>query len=268
MMTDSQLLEEIKEAARGAGKIILGASKSQMHVSSKGGKSNFVTEYDDQVQEYLIERFSTLLPDAHFVGEEEGRDVFTDECKNGYTFVIDPIDGTTNFMMGYRISVTSIGLFKDGEPYIGVVYDPYSDRMFWAQKGMGAYENGVRISTSDEGLEHNLVCIGVAPYYGEEFIKNALLIGGWYLRRCVDVRRTGSAAYDLCMVASGRTGLFYEARLGLWDYAAAALIVEEAGGKVTDMRGNRLSWRGKSSLCAAGSGVAREEYLPPAEWCL
>ena len=268
MISDKVLLKEIQEAAREAGRIILGASKEQMHVSSKGGKSNFVTEYDDRVQEYLIDRFSGFLPEAHFVGEEEGRDVFTDECKDGYTFVIDPIDGTTNFMMGYRISVTSIGLFRDGEPYIGVVYDPYSDRMFWAKKGEGAYENGARIHTSDEGLEHNLVSIGVAPYYGSEFIRNSLRIGAWYLERCVDVRRTGSAAYDLCMVASGRTGLFYEARLGLWDYAAGALIVTEAGGRVTDMWGNELSWRGKSSLCAAGQGVAREEYLPPKEWCL
>ena len=244
--------------------MILNAARDK-GVMEKEGRANYVTKYDEMVQEYLIGTLSKALPEAHFVGEEEGKEVFPPEYEQGYTFIIDPIDGTSNFMKGYDLSVTSIGLLRDGEPYIGVVYDPYADRMFSAQKGMGAYENGRRIFTGDEPLSRSLVSMGTAPYYEDEVTKRAFELGHWYLKQSLDIRRTGSAAYDLCMVSSGRVGLFFEPLLQVWDYCAGALIVAEAGGRVTDLNGNPLSFRSRSSVCAVTAGVAREPYLPDRE---
>ncbi len=256
-----EICNQIITAARGAGEIILSAGRNK-GVMSKEGRANFVTEYDDKVQEYLIDRLTKILPEAHFVGEEEGKEVFPPEYKKGYTFVIDPIDGTSNFMMGYDMSVTSIGLLLDGEPFIGVIYDPYRDRMFSAQRGCGAYENGKQIFSGDAPLSHSLISMGTAPYYSDEYTAKAFDLGHWYLTRSVDMRRSGSAAYDLCMIASGRVGLFFEPLLQVWDYCAGAVIVQEAGGKVTDLRGKPLSYTGVCSVCAVTAGVSKENYLP------
>ena len=263
--TNRTLLRGILSAARGAGAIMAGASPHDEDVMSKGGRANYVTVYDEKVQEYLLGALSKVLPEAHFVGEEEGQEVFLPEYEHGYTFVVDPIDGTSNFMRGYHPSVTSLGLLRDGKPYIGVIYNPYTDSLFYAEKGFGAYENGKQIFTSPDPLSHSLVSMGTAPYYAEEVTESAFLLGNWYLKRSIDIRRSGSAAWDLCLIASGRTGLFYEPILCLWDYAAGACIVEEAGGKITDMHGRSLTYRGKSSILAVTAGVAGEDYLPPQE---
>ncbi len=259
------LLEEIIAAARQAGGIMMSAQEHHEAAQNKTGHANFVTEYDQKVQELLMQRLSAILPEAHFVGEENGKEVFLPEYAKGYTFVVDPIDGTTNFMKAYRPSCTSIGLLKDGKPYIGVIYVPYTDQMFHAERGKGAFENGRCIRTSGESLKNSLVTMGTAPYYGEKVTRSALDIGHWYLMRSIDIRRTGSAAFDLCMVASGRSGLFFEPRLGLWDYAAAACILLEAGGKITDIYGKELTYTGASSVCAASEGIVGESYLPPRE---
>ena len=256
------LLEQIKTAAAEAGRMIVEAGRDK-DIITKEGRANYATDYDEKVQDYLMSTLRSLLPSAHFVGEEEGREAFPPEYEQGYTFVVDPIDGTSNFMRGYDLSVTSIGLLKDGKPYIGVVCDPYTDRLFYAQKGLGSYENGKRLFTSEDPLSISLVSMGTAPYYEDEMIRQAFDLGYWYIRRCLDIRRSGSAAFDLCMVASGRTGLFYEPVLQIWDYCAGALIVAEAGGKVTDFAGNPLSFRDKCSVCAATAGVSRQPYLPP-----
>ena len=264
-MPEEKLLQGIKDAAREAGAIMLHASRPESAAISKEGHANYVTVYDRKVQEFLIGSFAALLPEAHFVGEEEDKELFAPGYEEGYTFVIDPIDGTTNFMKDYRVSVTSIALFKDGTPFIGVVYNPYTDQMFWAQQGEGAYENDRRIHSGEESLSQSLVGMGTAPYYDEEMTWKAFQIGHWYLRHSMDVRRTGSAAYDLCLVASGKTGMFFEPCLSLWDYAAGAVIVTEAGGRMTDLKGQELNYRGRSSICAASRGVAQGEYLPPRE---
>jgi len=265
MREEDRQIGIIRDAAREAGKIILEAARPDAQVMSKSGRANFVTVYDQKVQEYLIGRLKAAFPDAHFVGEEEDLENFAAGYERGYTFVIDPIDGTTNFMKGYHLSVVSIGLFLDGAPYMGVVYNPYTDQMFWGERGHGSFENGIRLTSSEEPLEHSLVNMGTAPYYEEEITRRAFQIGHWYMRRSLDIRRTGSAAYDLCLIASGRIGLYFEPVLSLWDYAAGALIVQEAGGKVTDLNGNTLAFRGKSSVCAVTKGVSREPYLPPQE---
>ena len=264
-MMEEKILTQIMQAARGAGEIMRNAHDAENVRHSKEGHANFVTEYDEKVQEYLIRELSRILPEAAFVGEEEGQETFRESYKKGYTFVIDPIDGTSNFMNQYRPSVTSIGLMKDGEPWAGVIYYPYGDDMYSAWKGKGAFKNGRPIHSTEERLSDNLVAFGTSPYYVPEVSHAAFEMAFHYLSRCIDVRRSGACAYDLCMVACGATGLYCEPCVSLWDYAAGACIVQEAGGLVTDLWGKPLSFTGKSSILAVGAGVLKEDYLPPAE---
>ena len=262
-MDANELLAGIETAARAAGRIMLEAEDILSGVAEKGGHANYVTVYDQRVQAYLFDALSSLLPDAGFIGEENGADVFTDEDRRGFAFCIDPIDGTTNFMTGWRPSVTSISLLRDGAPWLGVVYNPYADMLFSAISGEGAFLNGARIRSSDQPLSRSLVAFGTAPYYPER-AKATFARCAYYLPRCIDLRRSGSAAWDLCSVAMGAVGLFYEEQLQLWDYAAAGLIAQEAGCRLTDLSGGALSWDGPTSILCASSGVAKEDYFPPA----
>ncbi len=258
------LTEEICGIVRSAGEIILHAEGQRNAQAVKEGHANFVTVYDRQVQEYLIEKLTALLPEAQFLGEEEGKDLFREEYRKGLLFVIDPIDGTSNFMNGLFPSVISVGLFKDGRPYIGVVYNPVSDQMFFAEKGKGAYvlENGTEeaksLRASEKPLAHSLVSFGTSPYHSELFERTFALAADC-LPRCIDLRRSGCAAWDLCMVASGRIGMYFECEIGIWDCAAGVLLVTEAGGSATQLSGEPLTFDGPTSMLACGTGITEED---------
>lgn len=233
------------------GNILLDAERSGLAVSEKDGHANFVTAYDRRVQETLFDRLSQILPDAVFVGEEE--DIHA-SIEKGYAFIIDPIDGTTNFIRDYKCSCISVGLIKDGKQVAGVVYNPYQGELFTAEKGKGAYRNGERIHVSDQPLENGIVLFGTAPYY-EELAEKSFQLAYEYFRKALDIRRSGSAALDLCNIACGRAELFFELRLQPWDYAAGSLIVMEAGGKAVTLEGEALRLDGPCSL-AASNGIA------------
>ncbi|WP_242835584.1 inositol monophosphatase family protein [Butyrivibrio sp. AC2005] len=245
-------IEDIIAVAKDAGEIMLGAKRPK--IMEKAGHANFCTETDEKIQKFLIERLQKVLPEAAFLGEEDGHDVFSEKMKSGYCFVIDPIDGTSNFIYEYRPSVISIGLLKDGKPYMAVVYNPYDDMMFSATKGQGAYMNGEKIMSADTPLSDSLAVFGTAPYY-TELQDRTFDIAKKILPLCVDLRRSGTAAWDLCCVALGRVNLYFELRVQLWDYAAAALIAEEAGCIVTDIEGNPLGYDGKTSALCRARGV-------------
>lgn len=235
-MTEEQLLENIIHAVRACGTIILNADRTKSGIDEKAGHANFVTAYDKKVQSELQKRLLEILPKAVFVGEEE--DVHA-SVKDGYAFIVDPIDGTTNFIKDYHASAISVGLIKDAKRYIGVVYNPYLDEVFTAVKGKGAFLNGSPIQVSKQPLENGIVIFGTATYY-EEYAKATFDMAYDYYCKALDVRRSGSAALDLCNVAAGRAELFFELRLCPWDYAAGSLIVEEAGGVVTTIDGGEL----------------------------
>jgi myo-inositol-1(or 4)-monophosphatase len=258
-----ELREQIEAIAIEAGKIMLSADSIQAATDEKSGHANFVTMYDKKIQEFLFAELARVLPEASFVGEEEGAESFREEYRKGYAFVIDPIDGTTNFIKAYRPSVTSIGLLLDGKPNIGVVYNPYQGIMYSAERGKGSYRNGIRIYSSEEPLARSIFSMGTAPYY-EELTARSFRIAEKYLHRTIDMRRSGTAAWDLCLLATGITGLYYELKLGLWDFTAGAIIAEEAGCVLTDIDGNPLTYDGPSSVLAVSRGVARENYLPEA----
>lgn len=235
-MTEEQLLENIIHAVRACGTIILNADRTKSGIDEKAGHANFVTAYDKKVQSELQKRLLEILPEAVFVGEEE--DVHA-SVKDGYAFIVDPIDGTTNFIKDYHASAISVGLIKDAKRYMGVVYNPYLDEVYTAVKGKGAFLNGSPIQVSKQPLENGIVIFGTATYY-EECAKATFDMAYDYYCKALDVRRSGSAALDLCNVAAGRAELFFELRLCPWDYAAGSLIVEEAGGVITTIDGGEL----------------------------
>ena len=207
------LLNRIEDIARQAGHILLSAVDIRNLTDEKNGHANFVTEYDKKVQEFLFAELAKILPEASFVGEEEGAEGFREEYRRGFAFVIDPIDGTTNFIKAYRPSVISIGLLLDGKPYIGVVYNPYQGILYSAERGKGAYRNETLIRSSTDPLAGSLFSMGTAPYY-EELTARSFRIAEHYLHRTIDMRRSGSAAWDLCLLAEGITGLYFELKLG------------------------------------------------------
>lgn len=245
-MESKKLLKEITRAVQECGEIILHADRSKNHIDEKAGHANFVTEYDKKIQRILKERFFQILPEAVFVGEEEDSHA---SIAGGYAFIVDPIDGTTNFIKDYHMSVISVGLLFNGEKYMGVVYNPYLNEMYTAVRGEGAYLNGRPIHVSGHPLENGIVLFGTAPYY-EDLSRKSFEMAYEYFKKALDVRRSGSAAIDLCCVAAGRAEVFFELCLSPWDFAAGALIVEEAGGKVTTVDGRIPDLSGRCSILA------------------
>ena len=243
MKTD---LELICDLVRACGQFIKDIDREHLHVDAKSGRANFVTEYDKLVQERLRTGLLGIMPDAHFVGEEGSTQMFSPV---GKYFIVDPIDGTTNFIKDFRISCISVALVVDGEVELGVIYNPYADEMFTARRGKGAFCNDKRLHVSSEPLENGIVVFGTAPYH-EELKEKTFKLAYAYFKKAMDVRRCGSAALDLCSVAAGRAELFFELVLSPWDYAAGELIVKEAGGLVSDLDGKALAYDRPCSVLA------------------
>lgn len=233
--------------AKSAGEIILNADREQLDINSKQGSANFVTKYDVLVEEYLKENLLKAVPDAIFIGEE-GDESFSSDLNKA--FIVDPIDGTTNFIKDYHMSCISIAYLQKGEVIISVIYNPFLDEMFCAERGKGAFCNGARIHVSKYPLENGLVLFGSCPYH-KELWKKSFELAYEYFEKALDVRRSGSAALDLCSIAAGRAELYFELLLSPWDYAAGILLVEEAGGTVTDMNGEKVGFDKPSSIIAS-----------------
>ena len=239
--------EEIVRAVREAGRIILTAAQDK-DVQEKSGHQDLVTRYDSQVQRFLEKRLLALLPEAGFLGEEEPDRRF--RMDQAYLFVVDPIDGTTNFIKGFPHSGISVGLARRGEMLLGVVFDPYLDEMFVAERGRGAFCNGRPIHVSGAGLDDGVSVLGVSPYY-RQYADVTFAIARRLFDRNLDVRRMAAASLDLCYVAAGRVDCYFECLLSPWDYAAGSLIVQEAGGIATSLSGGPLRIDRKCSLAAA-----------------
>lgn len=194
-------------------------------VYDKGKHADFVTEADLAVQSFLIEQLAKAFPSARFFAEEKKDNELTDAL----TFIIDPIDGTTNFFRHRACSAISIGVTEGKRPVFGAIYNPYRSELYHAEEGRGAYCNGDRLHVSDTPLERALIGFGTAPYYSELFEVTGRTLTA-LLPACGDIRRTGSACIDLCDVAAGRSDAHFEWLLQPWDYCAGTVIVREAGG--------------------------------------
>lgn len=242
--------KEIESIIKDAGKIILSADdRRKTSITEKSGDANFVTEYDLKVQNYLKEKLSLLFPTATFFAEEDGEQ--EKEIGNEYTFIIDPIDGTTNFMCGYNHSSISVALLKNKEVVFGAVYDPFKSEYFHAVKGFGAYLGDTPLKVSERDSAKAIITVGSAPYYKERFSKCVSSFVYQVLNNFADFRRSASAALDVCYVAAGRTDGFCEPILSPWDIAAGILILREAGGMLSDYEGNDIPLSRPSSTIFA-----------------
>ncbi len=241
-----EILCKTEEIMRECGRVMLEATRDSSMVSKKAGPANFVTTYDKLIQEKLKEGLLSLLPGSVFWGEEEENHP---DVSRGYVFIVDPIDGTTNFIRDYKQSCISVALLCDGKQLMGAVYNPYLDEMFSAIAGGGAYLNGDKIKVSNIPVEDGIVIFGTAPYY-PTLNKESFYLAYQFFQCALDVRRSGSSALDLCNIAAGRAEVFFELRLSPWDYAAGSLIVTEAGGAVTTAEGMPLTFDGPCSVMA------------------
>ncbi len=249
------MLNKIIETVKEAGKIILSAHNQENTITAKEGKKNFVTKYDVAVQEFLFTELGKAFPEAEFVGEEGESNL---DC-NALRFIIDPIDGTTNFMQDYRCSCVSVALCKGNDIIAGVVYNPYTNEIFSAEKGKGAYLNGEKITVSIRPLSDGLALFGTSPYHPENTDETFVLLRKVF-DFCRDIRRSGSAAYDICMVACGRCEVFFEKELQPWDVAAGTLIIKEAGGLALNYEGNEIDFSKPNDVVFANP-KAYEEFI-------
>lgn len=232
------MLDFAVQTAREAGRILAERFGRITEVSHKG-EIDLVTEADLASERFIIERIRNYYPRHAILAEESGPSD-AGERRSDYVWIVDPLDGTTNYAHGYPVFAVSIALEHQGEILLGVVYDPMRDELFAAERGAGATLNGRRIRVSDvEDLNKAMLCTGF-PYDVRERGEFARHFRN-FIMTAQAVRRDGSAALDLAYVASGRFDGFWEEGLNPWDVAAGALLVEEAGGRVTDYQGRPFS---------------------------
>ncbi|MBQ9009343.1 MAG: inositol monophosphatase [Clostridia bacterium] len=247
--------ERVEHLVRQAGQMIRDAHVTGEQVHTKRNRADFVTDYDLRVQQYLIDNLKPLVPEAVFYGEEDtvGNDGRNSE--EGFCFYLDPIDGTTNFVFGYHHSCTSVGIGLDGRIIAGFVYNPYNHEMYRAVRGQGAFLNDRRLWVENRELQEGILAFNgpvnrdnEGPFF--EILR--ILYGETYT-----IRSSGSAALDLCRVASGGNVAYVQDQLSPYDYAAASVIVEEAGGVITQVDGSPVSLESNCSV-VAGAPLAYE----------
>jgi len=227
----SEFVPAMTEIAREAGCLLMGYFAKRVKIEYKG-EVDLVTEADRASEQRILERIRARWPSHNVLAEEGGGS----ESGSDYRWYVDPLDGTTNFAHGFPVFCVSLGLEHKGERIAGVVYDPTRNELFSAEKGSGAFLNGNAIQVSKTGnLAAGLVATGF-PSHKRHKNPNIHFYHQITLRTH-GVRRAGSAALDLCYVACGRFDVFWEFNLNPWDTAAGTLLVEEAGGKLSDFRG-------------------------------
>jgi myo-inositol-1(or 4)-monophosphatase len=231
------LRSTLLEATRAGAAEIMRFFQQSFSISNKEGVNNLVTEADHASEKAILSVIRNAFPDHQILAEESGKLV----QDSTYKWIIDPIDGTVNFAQGIPINCVSIGVEYEGEIILGAVYNPHLHEFFVAEKGKGATLNDkpIRVSEKTETLKSCLVTGFPYTYINEP--NGPIEVFERFVRKGVSVRRLGSAAIDLCWVACGRFDGFFEQKLEAWDSAAGYLIVEEAGGKVTDFTGQKYS---------------------------
>jgi len=231
-------MEDIKnvlfKAAHDAGALMLERFHGRFEIEHKEGVNNLVTEVDTACEAIIIDLIQTHFPNHSILSEEDGATVQHSE----YQWIIDPIDGTVNFAHGVPLCCVSIALKKNNEIMLGAIYNPMMDEFFFAEKGKGAYLNGAPISVSTKADFNTAFLVTGFPYHYDA-TTDPLRVFSKLIKRGLPIRRLGSAALDLCWVACGRFDAFWEYYLNPWDLAAGLLIVREAGGSVTNFKGEQ-----------------------------
>jgi myo-inositol-1(or 4)-monophosphatase len=247
-------LETAVEIAREGGALLARLFNRPQEISYKR-TADLVTEADRRSEALIVERLRKHFPAHAIVGEEGGGQ----KTESDYCWYVDPLDGTTNFAHGFPVFCVTLGLAYRGEVVAGVVYDPTREELFTAERGAGAFLNGRRIHVSKtDKLAESLLATGFPP-----FASNHDLNIQFYFRFTLlshGIRRAGSAALDLCSVAAGRFEGFWELKLNPWDKAAGSLLVEEAGGRVSDVTGG--SFRLLAEEIFVSNGLIHDQMLP------
>lgn len=241
MITIKRVIDIVREASA-----LMAADNFE--ITEKGGYENIVTSSDVAVQDFLCSRLENLLPGSGFLCEE--KDVW--DAPHDYTWIIDPIDGTANYSRGIDQCAICVGLCHKGEMEAGVVYLPRTNEMFHAEKDKGAYLNGKRIHVSDRPFGNAVLCTAL-PVYHKEYAEVCSAIILDTFKQCNDLRRFGACAPELCYIAMGRCELYFEYLLSPWDFAAASLIVTEAGGVITSADGSSLNFNKPTGIVAANN---------------
>jgi myo-inositol-1(or 4)-monophosphatase len=234
-------LEVATEAAREAGALLVHFAGRALEIREKSSRGDLVTEADRASERLIGELLRARAPGSAILGEESGASA----GDSGERWIVDPLDGTTNFAHGYPLYCVSIGYERNGELVAGVVYAPALGELYAAERGAGATLNGAPIAVSAHArVADSLVCTGFKPAYYERNGKYFARLSGV----AQGVRRDGAAALDLAFVAAGRFDAFWEFDLSPWDVAAGAVIVREAGGRVSAIDGTRFAVDGGSTL--------------------
>ncbi|MBQ6823020.1 MAG: inositol monophosphatase [Clostridia bacterium] len=242
-----QVIELIREASR----IMTDSDHAAVSVKSR---SNFVTEADVGVQEFMRKGLQALYPGYGFFSEEQEND--PDYSKP--MWILDPIDGTANFITRYQQSALSLALYAEGKVVFGAVYNPFADELFTAEAGKGAFCNGKPIHVDDEvDFGNAIIDLGTMPYYKDRAVEVGRFAAEIILRAS-DIRRIGSAALAMCYAAAGRTAAMMEGILQPWDYAAGMLIATEAGGLVTDWSGAPLEPKAPAAVLVSTNKTQSE----------
>ena len=253
MILRPEVLHTAIRAARAAGSIHQSYRERELNVRTKTTFSDLVTEVDALAEAEIRRVIHAVFPDHAILGEEEG---LTGDAQERW--IVDPLDGTVNYAHGFPMYCASIAYQHAGERMVGVVYDPTRDELFTAVRGQGALLNGrpLRVSGTPELRTPALVATGFPYDVAEnpanlEYVRRALALG-------VPLRRPGAAALDLCYVAAGRLDAYWELDLKPWDAAAGSLILEEAGGRVTDLEGHATPY---GRMIVATNGLLHDELL-------
>lgn len=256
ILIENKLDIAIQDIVKQAGAILRSACLSVSEIHKKEGIANFCTDYDLQIQRFLMDRLSAILPNCNFYGEED-IDGNREHTKSPYTFFIDPIDGTTNFMFDYHHSCVSVGLAFEGRIVAGYVYNPYVDEMYHAVRGHGAWLNDRKLNVNDTSVAQGIVAFGCARYNDADTDLLFDVTKEMFLRS-LSVRNGGSAALDLCRIASGNNAAYYELKLQPYDYVAASVIIEEAGGYISRVDGSQITLDAPCSIVGGTKSAWQE----------
>ena len=216
------------------------------------GQFDYVTNIDYNVQDFLYNELSQHYPNVKMLSEEIEGFVLNDDVSS---WILDPVDGTTNLMHGYRESAVSLALFSEGIIKFGCIFNPFTNEFFKAEHGKGAYLNGklMRCSNTSE-IKKSLISIETAPYNREEADINFHVFKEVFLS-CHDIRCSGSSALDIAYLACGRIDAFFAMHLKPWDYAAGSIILNEAGGKISDWNGASLKFNENCNILASNKKI-------------
>lgn len=255
-MNESKFLKVAKKAAEKAGEVIKKYSGKYGEENIKGeDKSNFATIADTEAENVIIKILTASFPTHNIIAEESG----IKNKKSEYTWVVDPLDGTIVFKAGLPFFVVSIGLLKKQTPIIGVIYQPLIGELYSAQKGEGAYFNDKKISVSKtDKLDEMMLAADFGHNKGRQIKFNNFVAP--LMNKVSYVYSLGSDAFLLALVAKGVFDVFATDAY-VWDFAAGAVIVEEAGGKVTDLKGNKPDWSKERLSIVASNGLIHDEII-------